>query len=138
MIDRVTRFGVSLPSRVVEKFDKIILDLEYPNRSKAINDAVLEFITQKNMEAEQGKVIGSISYIYNHHTGDVTHKLTELQHDYSKSIKSVMHSHISHDECVEVLIVSGKTQKIKELFGKISATKGVENCKLAILIAKHT
>ncbi|MBD3388796.1 MAG: nickel-responsive transcriptional regulator NikR [Candidatus Altiarchaeales archaeon] len=132
MADRVTRFGVSLPGKLVERFDRLIEDLGYSNRSKAIADAVREFITQKRPRSN-GKATGTISYLYDHHVSDVNKKLVELQHKHETSIKSTMHSHITHAECVEVLIVEGEAVKIRELYGGLSAIRGVENCKLSIL-----
>jgi len=132
-MDRAKRFGVSLPSKLLKKFDNTISELGYTNRSKAIADAVNDFIAEKRWTKDKGEFTGTISYIYGHHQGDVTNKLTRLQHDAGDSIKSVMHAHISHDLCVEVLIVSGDSAGIRELFERIGATRGVMNAKLAVL-----
>ena len=132
MVDRVTRFGVSLPSKLCVRFDKLIVELGYTKRSKAIADAINEFISQKRVSSK-GKIMGTISYLYDHHVSDVNKKLVELQHGYEKSIKSTMHSHVTHDECIEVLIVEGSADNIQKLYGGLSAIRGVENCKLSIL-----
>lgn len=137
MAERVTRFGVSLPKSLVERFDDTINQLGYDNRSKAVSDAVNEFISQKRV-AGNSDIIGTISYMYDHHVSDVNRKLVELQHGFEKNIKSTMHSHITHDDCVEVLIVEGSSEKIRQLYGGLSATRGVRNCKLATLDAKDT
>ncbi|MFH1404299.1 MAG: nickel-responsive transcriptional regulator NikR [Candidatus Altiarchaeota archaeon] len=132
MVDRVTRFGVSLPSELMGRFDSAISKLGYSNRSKAIGDAVTDFISQKRVP-DCGRIIGTVSYIYDHHISDVNRKLVELQHGFEKNIKSTMHSHITHHNCVEVLIVEGNAEEIQKLYGGLSATRGVQNCKLAIL-----
>ncbi len=132
MVDRVTRFGVSLPSKLCVRFDKLIVELGYTKRSKAIADAINEFISQKRVSSK-GKIMGTISYLYDHHVSDVNKKLVELQHGYEKNIKSTMHSHVTHDECIEVLIVEGSADNIQKLYGGLSAIRGVENCKLSIL-----
>jgi CopG family nickel-responsive transcriptional regulator len=132
MVDRVTRFGVSLPTSLTEKFDKTIGELGYTKRSKAIADAVTEFINQKSISGDSN-VIGTISYIYDHHITGVNRKLVEFQHGFEKNIKSTMHSHITHNKCVEVLIVEGDPKVIQKLLGGLSAIRGVENCKLATL-----
>jgi len=132
MADRITRFGVSIPARELKRFDETIDDLGYENRSKAILDAINEFNTQKNITGK-GSMTSTISYIYDHHVSDVNKKLVELQHGFEENIKSTMHSHITHDLCVEVLIVHGTTSKIQKLYGGLSAIKGVKNCKIAVL-----
>lgn len=132
MVDRVTRFGVSIPRKLAERFDKALEDLGYPTRSKALSDAITDFIKNKRW-AVGGNFVGTISYIYDHHTGDVTHKLIETQHNYNELIISTMHSHMAHDSCVEVLIVGGKSEEVRGLYDNLSALRGVENCKLVVL-----
>jgi len=131
-MDRATRFGVSLPRKLLERFDKTIMEACYSNRSKAIADAITEFIVSKKQLSGE-KIIGSISFVYNHHTGDVTEKLTRLQHDHEEVIKSSMHAHITHEKCLEVIIVSGNPREIQKLGETIAATRGVDNCKTSIL-----
>jgi len=135
MADGVSRFGVSLPNRLLNEFDTVLSGLGYASRSKALADAVTEFISQKRV-AEKGRVTGTVSYMYDHHVCDVNGKLVKLQHGYEKCIRSVMHSHITHDDCVEVLIVEGMTKEIQNLFGGLSAIRGVKSCKLSVLSAK--
>jgi CopG family transcriptional regulator, nickel-responsive regulator len=135
MVDRVTRFGVSIPKKTVERFDETIKTMGYVNRSKAISDAIKEFITHRALEP--GKTFtGTISYAFDHHTHDINKRLVDIQHGFEENIKATMHSHISHDKCVEVMIVSGETERIKQLYGNISAIKGVENCAIASLEVK--
>ncbi|MFC2154736.1 nickel-responsive transcriptional regulator NikR [Candidatus Altiarchaeota archaeon] len=137
MVERVTRFGVSLPRPLVEKFDQTLEEIGYDNRSKAIQDAVSEFIDQKKIKGKKDEeIIGTISYLYDHHTSNVNEKLVEVQHDFGGGIKSMMHAHFTHHDCVEVLIVQGKTRKVEKLSGAISAIRGVKNCKLSMLKTK--
>ncbi len=133
MVERVTRFGVSLPRSLVARFDATLADLGYDNRSKAIQDAVTEFIKEKRIQAGSERVVGTISYLYDHHVSGVNEKIISVQHDFGGGIKSMMHAHLTHHDCVEVLIVEGKGQDVEKLAGNIGATRGVTNCKLSIL-----
>ncbi|MFH1835197.1 MAG: nickel-responsive transcriptional regulator NikR [Methanobacteriota archaeon] len=132
-MDRSTRFGVSIPRKLSIQFDETVESLGYGSRSKAIQDAVTEFIKDHRWQKEEGFFTATLSFIYDHHTGDVTEKLTRIQHDHEKLIRSTMHSHISHDICCEVLIARGSKLDLQKLSDEISATRGVINCKLNIL-----
>ena len=132
MADRVARFGVSIPKSLIQKFDDVLCEIGYENRSKAIADAINIFINEKRIDNNLD-LIGTISYMYDHHVSDINRKLVELQHGFEKNIKSTMHSHITPDECVEVLIVEGVAKDVQKLFGGLSAIRGVKNCKLSIL-----
>ncbi|MFH1721239.1 MAG: nickel-responsive transcriptional regulator NikR [Candidatus Altiarchaeota archaeon] len=132
-MDRAVRFGVSLPRSLVKNFDKVLREIGYDNRSKAIQDAITEFLKEKKIRSGKEAVIGTISYLYDHHTSGVGEKIVSVQHDFGEGIKSMMHAHISHHSCVEVLIVAGKAAEVEKLAGNISAIRGVENCKHAVL-----
>ena len=132
-MDRATRFGISIPRNLSKEFDETISRLGYDNRSKAIQDALHDFIKERRWQAEEGEFIATISFVYDHHTGDVTEKLTQVQHDHDQIIRSTMHSHITHDICCEVLIARGSKPDLQKLSDKISATRGVINCKLSVL-----
>ncbi|MFH1787767.1 MAG: nickel-responsive transcriptional regulator NikR [Candidatus Altiarchaeota archaeon] len=132
-MDRATRFGISIPQSLSRQFDETIKELRYANRSKAIQDALNDFIKERRWHAGEGEFTATLSFIYDHHTGDVTEKLTHIQHDHDKIIRSTMHSHITHELCCEVLIAKGKRKELSNLADKIAATRGVVNCKLAIL-----
>ncbi len=129
----MTRFGVSLPKSLLDRFDAVIAELGYRNRSKALGDAVTEFITQKKVE--DCELMGTISYLYDHHVPDVNGRLVDLQHGFEHNIRSTMHSHITHSLCIEVLIVEGSSTEIQKLYGGLSAIRGVINCKLSTLKA---
>lgn len=133
-MEKITRFGVSLPEKLVEEFDNLISESGYSNRSKAIKDAITEFITQREWEKGKKEFLGIISYLYSHESGAVIHRLIEIQHSYSNLIKSTMHTHISKENCVEVIIISGNPKKIKKLYDEISAVRGVKNCKISMLL----
>ena len=133
-MDRATRFGVSVPQGLSKKFDDTIKEFGYSNRSKAIQDALVDFVKEKRWERGDGEFVATLSFIYDHHTGEVTEKLTSIQQDHDTIIRATMHSHITHDLCCEVLIASGPKKDLKKLCEKISATRGVLNCKLSVLL----
>ena len=70
--------------------------------------------------------------IYDHHTVNLTYKLLNLQHDHTDEILSTTHIHVDHDNCLEVLILKGKTKKIQKLADNIKALKGIKHGELVI------
>ena len=134
MVERVTRFGVSAGQGLIDRFDEAIKHMGYSNRSKAICDAITDFLSQKSHK-ERGHMMGTISYVYDHHFRGVNSRLVEIQHGFEGCIRSTMHSHISAEICLEVLIVEGDFEDVNTLFGRLGATRGVKNCKLSTLLA---
>ena len=125
------RFGISLPKDLLGKFDKVINKKGYQNRSEAIRDLMRENLVKEAIEADR-EVVGTVTIVYDHHVRDLSDKLTHTQHDHHKNILSTTHIHLDHDNCLEVLVVKGKSEKVKGLGEKLISTKGVKHGKLVI------
>lgn len=132
MTEKITRFGVSVEPELIKKFDKKIKKQGYENRSEAIRDLIRkDLINQKSLDPES-ESIGTLTMIYDHHTGNLTDRLLNLQHDHTDEILTTTHIHVDHDNCLEVLILKGKTKKIQKLAENIKALKGIKHGELVI------
>jgi len=125
----LSRFSVTVPEGILNKFDKYINDSGYPNRSKVIVDLIRDCLIKESWQ-DESEVAGTIVLVYDHHKRELDFKLTKIQHDYHKIIISTQHVHLDHDNCLEIIIVKGSANKIKELSGKIKAEKGIIHSSL--------
>ncbi len=132
MEEKITRFGVSIEPDLLIKFDKQIKKKGYTNRSEAIRDMIRkEIITEQQMDPGV-ESIGTLTMVYDHHTGNLTEKLLSLQHDHTSEILTTTHIHIDHNNCLEVLILQGKTGSIQKLAEQIKALKGIKHGELVM------
>lgn len=120
------RFGVSLDKILSDKFDRLIKDKKYTNRSEAIRDLIREILVKEEWK-KGGKVAGVIVLVYDHHKRELVNMLIDIQHDYGDVIISTQHVHLDHNNCLEVVVVKGKTHKVRELFNRLHASKGVKH-----------
>ncbi len=118
-----------MPTEMSTKFDLLIKKKKYSNRSEAIRDLIRRFLIEDEI-MYNGEVIGVVSILYNHHQRELSEKLTAVQHEYHHLVLSAMHIHLDHDNCVEVIITRGHSQKIKNLAETLIATKGVKHGSL--------
>jgi len=127
----IVRFGVSLEKELLEKYDKLIKEKKYPNRSEAIRDLIRENLVKR--EWIKGKeVAGAITLVFDHHKRELVNILTDIQHDFHKLIISTQHIHLDHNNCLEIIVVRGKPTEARELANKLRATKGVKYGSLSI------
>jgi len=128
----VVRFGVSIPEELLEKFDRIIEEKGYVNRSEAIRDLIRDFIVRYEWEVGDEEVARTITMLYNHDEADVVKELLDLQHEYLEEIVSSIHVHMDEHNCLEVVIVKGKATRIKEIADRLLSLKGVKHGKLVM------
>jgi len=130
MVEKITRFGVSIEPELLKKFDKQIKKEGYSNRSEAIRDIIRKnLIKEKNKNPDE-QAIGTLTMIYDHHVGSLTDRLLDLQHDHTKEILVNTHVHIDHHNCLEVLVLKGKQVNIQKLADNIKALKGIKHGEL--------
>ncbi len=132
MVEKVLRFGVSIEPDLLKKFNKKIKKEGYTNRSEAIRDIIRKNLINDKKREPETKVIGTLTMIYDHHTGNLTTKLLDLQHNHHNEILSTTHIHIDHHNCLEVLVLKGKAGQIQKLADNIKALKGIKHGELVI------
>jgi CopG family transcriptional regulator, nickel-responsive regulator len=130
--DALTRFGVSMPEELVARFDLLITGQGYDNRSEAIRDLIRKALIEPSQMAVSQTVAGTIVMVYDHHASELPITLMELQHDYHHDIISTMHIHLNHDQCLEILVVRGQIQRLRELTNLIHIQKGVSYAELSV------
>ena len=59
-------------------------------------------------------------------------KLTDLQHDFHATIVSTMHVHLDNKNCLEVLVLLGRSAGIHRVADLLIATKGVKHGRLVV------
>ena len=77
-------------------------------------------------------MVGTVTLVYDHHVRMLNEKLTDIQHDYHHSILSTLHVHLDHDNCLEVLVVRGKSAEVRKIADTLISTKGVKHGRLTI------
>jgi len=132
MTEKITRFGVSIEPELLTKFDKTIKKKSYTNRSEAIRDMIRKNIITDESNEPDSEGIGTLTMIYNHHSGPLTNRLLEIQHEHHHEILTTAHIHVDHDNCLEVLVLKGKIKEIQKLADSIKALKGIKHGELVL------
>ncbi len=131
---RVTRCGVSVPSELLEEFDKTIAHMGY-DRSKAIQVAMRNFLTDYTWKSKkEGIAAGTVTIIYNHETRGLEESLTDTEHLHRDIITSSMHVHLDDRRCLSVIAVKGEVNVIQTLAKELMSKRGIEQLKLATII----
>jgi CopG family nickel-responsive transcriptional regulator len=128
----VTRFGVSIDTQLIRKFDALVQRKGYPTRSEAIRDMIRDMLVEDEWEAGEQETVGTITIVYNHHTRELDHALTDMQHKSFHQIISALHVHLDAHNCLEVLIVKGKSQDIRKIADRLIGARGVKHGKLTM------
>ena len=128
----LSRIGVAIDSDLLDKFDSLIGQRGYTNRSEAFRDLIRDELVEKTWESPESQVVGTVTLVYDHHVRLLNEKLTGIQHDFHHSILSTLHVHLDHDNCLEVLVVRGRSADVRKVADTLISTKGVKHGRLTI------
>jgi CopG family nickel-responsive transcriptional regulator len=127
----VVRFGISTDARLLEKFDALIAEKGYVNRSEAVRDLIRNALVEEQWNVGEEEAVGTVTLVYDHHFSDLGDKLTEHQHTHHEEIVSTLHIHLDAHNCLEVVVLRGKASEVKKLADELIGTKGVKHGRFA-------
>jgi CopG family transcriptional regulator, nickel-responsive regulator len=133
-MSKITRVGVTFPPDLLKDFDEITAKMGYDNRSKAIQDAVRLFVSERKWLQQEADTeqTGIILMVYNHDVRGLETDLTEAQHEHSNLVTSTLHIHIGESDCLEAIAVKGKAKELRHLSDELATKRGVKIIKTVI------
>lgn len=127
----IVRFGVSLDRDLLDKFDVLIRNRRYTNRSEAIRDLIRQQLVTEEWR-ENKEIAGAIMLMYDHHKRELLTKIMDTQHDFQRIIVSTQHIHLDHHNCLEIIAVKGSSNDVRTLADTLKALKGVKHGSLSM------
>jgi CopG family nickel-responsive transcriptional regulator len=131
-IENVTRFSISLPPSLLRQLDQMSAEKGYANRSLAVADMIRNQLVEHQEKTGTGDIAGTITLVYDHHKPHLQSTLTDIQHDHHDVILSTVHVHLDHHNCLEVLLVRGPGNVIRQIADSLITAKGVKHGKLTV------
>ncbi len=131
MSDELVRFGVAMESGLLTALDQLVTTRS-ATRSRLLSDLARAEVA-KNQLTPGVPAVGALTLVYDHHVRDLTERLTELQHELGDSVRSSLHVHLNHDECLEVIVLRGQSDTLQAISAKILAMRGVNHGELVLV-----
>jgi CopG family transcriptional regulator, nickel-responsive regulator len=133
-MSKIVRIGVTFPPDLLKDFDEVIAKMGYESRSKAIQDAVRLYVSERKwIKEEDTQQTGVLLMIYDHDVKGLESDLTEAQHEHSELVSSTMHIHLGEHDCLEAIAVKGKGSEIRHLSDELATRRGVKILKSMIV-----
>jgi CopG family nickel-responsive transcriptional regulator len=131
----LTRIGVAIDEGLLREFDALIARRGYGSRSEAFRDLIRDALVQDRWSADSGRVVGTITLVYDHHVRLLNERLTAIQHEFHGAMLSTLHVHLDHDHCLEVIVVRGRAARVRQVADALISMKGVKHGRLTVTTA---
>lgn len=122
------RLTISVDDDLADTFDQLVKAKGYENRSEAFRDLVRSALGDARFRDGTAKhCVGALSYVYNHHKRQLASRLTGMQHAHHDITVSTMHAHLDHENCLETVILRGRTDEVVNFAESVIAQSGVRH-----------
>lgn len=135
MQERVSRISFSLQPQLQREFDRVSKLMGYEERSMALRTAIQNLINDYELKANPESIAtGTILMIYDHEVRSVDNMITDIGHAHRVVIVSSLHLHLDEENCLNIIVVRGKVNKIMSLEQDVRKLNGVRQLKYAYLV----
>ena len=122
--DRLVRFGVAVEASLLRDLDALAKQRGC-TRSELLRDMGRAEVGRAKVAAAV-PAVGALTIVYDHRVRDLSEKLTELQHELGDDVRAALHVHLSHDLCLEVVVLRGRSDRLTAIADRILALRGVK------------
>lgn len=128
------RLTISLDDDLADAFDALAHKRGYASRSEAIRDLLRrELKGQVLTEGANTECVAVLSYVFDHHERQLSSRLTDMQHDHHDLAVATMHAHISHEDCIETVILRGRARQVEAFGQSVMAETGVRHGHMQLI-----
>jgi CopG family nickel-responsive transcriptional regulator len=134
--NRLTRFSVSIPERLLGELDRMVVRRGYKSRSQAIAEMARSHLVDLHAELGRKKrMAGTITLVYDYRKRNLQRMLADIQHKYYELVISSLQVHLENYNYLEVLLVQGPGADLKRVADELITCKGVKQGNLNLTAA---
>ncbi len=123
--------SISLNEKLLEEIDNIKDEIGFSGRSEVIRASARMLIADNKEKRDLKGEINSILVLI--HNQEVEDKVTEIKHDFEDIINTQIHSHLKENKCMEIFILDGSADRIKELAKMFQISRKLDYVKLIVV-----
>jgi CopG family nickel-responsive transcriptional regulator len=130
-MSELVRFSVAVPEDLLMQIDNLVARRGLAkNRSEVIRDLIRDALVDEEWDDPLQEIVGTLTIVFDHHTSDLQNKLDQIQHAHHQMIISAMHIHLDAHNCLETIVLRGRSDAIRTIAESILGVKGVKHGRL--------
>ena len=131
------RVTITLDDDLMGELDRLIAARGYHSRSEAIRDVARAGIRQAVIEMDQAPdCVAALVYVYEPTSRELAQRLMALLHAHHDLSVATTRIHLSHDSGMDVVMLKGPTEQVRQLADAVLVERGVRHGRLHIVPAR--
>jgi CopG family transcriptional regulator, nickel-responsive regulator len=134
---KITRFSISLEDDLLDAFNRYCKQGQFATRSEAIRQLLRETLTRQAWADQSRDAAGTLTLVYDHHRPQLRERLMTVQHEHHDLVVSTLHAHLTHDLCLEVIVLRGPSDRLQKIAAQLRGLKGIFKGELVMASAEE-
>jgi CopG family nickel-responsive transcriptional regulator len=126
------RISISLPAKLASALDKMVESRGFQNRSQAVAEMIETTIITHQQQDDDAIMAGTITLFYDTAKPGLLQKLADIEREHVKECISSQHVLLEGHYIMEVLLVQGPVNRLRDLTNRMLACKGVSSGGLTL------
>jgi len=126
------RVTITIDDGFAADLERYMTSHGYANRSEAIRDLARSGLQRQAVQSRQ-PCVAALIYVYDHHQRELPKRLTRDFHNHHDLTQATLHVHLDHERCMEVTVLKGRGDAVKELADHVIAERGVHHGQVVYL-----
>jgi CopG family transcriptional regulator, nickel-responsive regulator len=123
--------SIALPPELLKELEELPSEEAYKGRSETVRAALHMFLNKLRSETKaQGHVSATLTVHYNE---EAAPRITRVRHNFSDIIRTMVHNHDLHDDCLEVLVLDGPAERVRLLVDTLRGREGINLAEAVII-----
>jgi CopG family transcriptional regulator, nickel-responsive regulator len=124
----LTIVSVSLNEEILTEMSKLQKSLGFTGRSEIIRASVRSMLSEERKKEELTGELHAIFLVIHGEKSD--DEINEMGHAYDKLINTHLHNKIDKDRCLEIFLLKGNANQIRDMTKRFQSNKKMDNVKL--------
>ncbi len=119
--------SISVSEDLLEEIDDFVDSHGYSGRSELLRESARSLMGEfEDSQLEGRDLVSTVTVIFEFDGGhDVESKMIQMRHDHEDKVKSNVHSHIGDDYCMELFVIEGSLDDVRDFVGALRPVDGV-------------
>lgn len=127
----MTIVSVSLNDDILQEVDKLQKALGFSGRSEIVRAGIRNLLAEeRDRQNLSGSIYAILMVIHDEKSDD---QVSLMRHDYDKLIGTHIHNKIDGDRCLEIFMLRGQADDVRDMTKKFQSNKKMDHVKLIAL-----
>ena len=122
--------SVSLSENLLEEVSRIQREMGFSGRSEVIRAGLRRLIAEhRERKRLSGRINSILLVVHEREDEDIVNK---IKHEFDDIINTQLHSHLKREKCLEIFILDGDAERIREIVDRFETCGKMEYVNLIV------